>query len=414
MRRWKLPERTAPLSLALMWNLAACGSGGDGGTAAMDPPSPETMPDRAMEDSAGPPPPAPKDDGPDASDVPPADAGSADAGASGEDDAGDGSPTAPDAAAAPDAAVPSARCEATRTPATTLTGTGCFGASGEPDDTLVPYELNAPLWSDGASKQRWVAVPPGEPVEVGDDGDLHFPQGTVLLKEFRRGEQRLETRLLMRVAEDEWLGVAYAWDEAGMEARLLDDGLLLERVDPPWRVPSPAECFECHTDVAGTTLGPTLGQLDREVTDPESGEPVRQLDSWKALGLLDEQSLPAQWAAMADLADTAEPVEQRARAYLASNCGSCHRSGGPGLGTVDFRIELALEDMGICEQPALGGNMGVEGAQLLVPGEPERSMIWLRPRSAPPWRMPPLGTSVLDEDGSSLIADWIRSLEGCP
>src|SRR5256885_8979 len=44
-----------------------------------------------------------------------------------------------------------------------LSQTGAFRdlATLAPADSLIPYDINVSFWSDGAHKQRWVAVPNG-------------------------------------------------------------------------------------------------------------------------------------------------------------------------------------------------------------------------------------------------------------
>ncbi len=57
----------------------------------------------------------------------------------------------------------------------------------------------------------------------------------------------------------------------------------------------------------------------------------------------------------------------------------------------------------------------LEDAVIVAPGEPEASALYLRMVSEKAsWRMPPMGTHLVDDGGSELIADWIRSLEECP
>src|SRR3954452_22064612 len=87
---------------------------------------------------------------------------------------------------------------------------------------LIPYELNAPFWSDGADKRRWISVPEG-PTRIGfaSRGEWTFPAGTVFVKQFElavdeshAGERRwLETRLLVRDETGDVYGLSYRWRE---------------------------------------------------------------------------------------------------------------------------------------------------------------------------------------------------------
>src|SRR4051794_25567021 len=44
-----------------------------------------------------------------------------------------------------------------------LSRTGAFRDTRglSPGSALIPYDLNAPFWSDGAAKRRWISVPRG-------------------------------------------------------------------------------------------------------------------------------------------------------------------------------------------------------------------------------------------------------------
>ena len=68
-----------------------------------------------------------------------------------------------------------------------LSQTGCFDAVGQPVAALVPYTLRAPLWSDGADKRRFMALPDGSSAGIDPSGDLRFPVGTVLVKDIVPG-----------------------------------------------------------------------------------------------------------------------------------------------------------------------------------------------------------------------------------
>ena len=75
-------------------------------------------------------------------------------------------------------------------------------------DFVIPYDVNSPLWSDGAIKTRGMVIPQGQKVHVlnctanpaeclygpEDDGRWVFPVGTVLVKSFIFDEKLVETR----------------------------------------------------------------------------------------------------------------------------------------------------------------------------------------------------------------------------
>ena len=53
---------------------------------------------------------------------------------------------------------------------------------------------------------------------------------------------------------------------------------------------------------------------------------------------------------------------------------------------------------------------GLEGAKLVDPGHPERSVLLERVSKRGTGQMPPLATSKVDEDALRLLRSWIESL----
>ena len=80
-----------------------------------------------------------------------------------------------------------------------LAATGCVdpGNPTRPGSGLIPHAVNAPFCSDGAVKDRRIALPNGQNVTVGANGDWDFPNGTVLRKNFNLGPTLVATRLFM-------------------------------------------------------------------------------------------------------------------------------------------------------------------------------------------------------------------------
>src|SRR5262249_3663080 len=69
----------------------------------------------------------------------------------------------------------------------TLSATGCVSTADatQPAAGLIPYKPNASFWSDGATKERWLALPDAQRIVVQSDKDWDLPNGTVLMKNFR-------------------------------------------------------------------------------------------------------------------------------------------------------------------------------------------------------------------------------------
>src|SRR5215470_7722324 len=56
--------------------------------------------------------------------------------------------------------------------------------TSDPNHGVLPYDLNTPLFSDYASKYRFVWMPVGSAAEYRDDTVFEFPVGTILAKTF--------------------------------------------------------------------------------------------------------------------------------------------------------------------------------------------------------------------------------------
>ena len=146
-----------------------------------------------------------------------------------------------------------------------LSKTGCVDKANPklPASGLIPYSVNSPLWSDGAQKERWLAIPDGAKIAVDADGHLDLPIGSVLVKTFSLGGKRIETRLLARHTDGGWAGYTYEWDDAETDATLLPSSKSKTVGAQSWYYPSRSDCFSCHSGVAKRTLGMELGQLNR-------------------------------------------------------------------------------------------------------------------------------------------------------
>ncbi len=159
-----------------------------------------------------------------------------------------------------------------------LSETGLFASVKDfkPEAALIPYSVNAPLWSDGAFKERFIALPGDEQLEFTTGRGWNFPDGAVLVKSFSietepgnaQSRRRIETRLLTR-QNGEWAGYSYVWNDAQTDAELVGD-LGVDRVykiagaaDLSWHYPSRAECMVCHTRAANWVLGLTELQMNR-------------------------------------------------------------------------------------------------------------------------------------------------------
>ena len=333
-----------------------------------------------------------------------------------------------------------------------LSETGLFASTKDhkPAKGLIPYSVNSPLYSDGAGKTRFIALPGKSQIEFdavtypqpapGAPPGWRFPDGTVLVKTFwietepgnPKSRKRLETRILhhkkMTGVDNEygaqvWLGYTYVWNKEQTDATLLDSKGLTREIsikDPKapggvrkqkWRFPSRAECTLCHTMSAKYVLGVNTLQMNKDHN--YGGAVANQLDTLNHIGLFKKpitkptKTLPK----LVDYRDQSKPLAKRARAYLHANCAHCHRKWGGGNAEFQLLATLKLKDTGTVNIKPGQGAFKLKNARLLVPGSPERSLIYHRMQLKKLGRMPHIASHVIDKEGSELIRKWIASLK---
>ncbi len=317
-----------------------------------------------------------------------------------------------------------------------LSQTGAFSdvAALTPSPGLIPFDVNSPLWTDGALKWRWIAVPTNAQIAFATSAPWVFPPGTVLVKHFELGvndtnpaiRKRIETRLLIVSTNGAAFGATYRWRADHQEADLLA-GSLSENITVQtaagtrkqrWSYPSPSECLMCHNSQAGFVLGPKTAQLNRDFACAQSGVADNQLRAWNHIGLfgapLDEDAISG-LPKMFSLTNTAASLEARARSHLDSNCAHCHRPGGPAHATFDARYELPLAQQGLING-RVSWSLDVWNPRVIAPGDAERSMILSRLTRQDSFKMPPLGRNVTDAQAEQVFRAWINGMprEGGP
>ena len=300
----------------------------------------------------------------------------------------------------------------------TLSATGLFSdtAALTPNPGLIPYAPNAAFWSDGTSKQRWFAIPNGSRIGFSASGAWTWPVGAVTVKQFdiRLADgrtRRLETRIFVNRASG-WQGYSYRWNEAGTDAVLLTNA----RTETftafgagsaqTYEYPSRAACAGCHTAASGHVLGIGTAQLNGDYPYPT--RTANQLTTLNVIGLFGADiGAPAGYPVRVDPRDASQPLAARARAYLDVNCAQCHQPGGPAPVNMDLRAATAIGSTQLVGVPPQAGDLGIADARRVVPGDKARSLLWERMRRLDAFRMPNLGSHVVDEDGVALIGAWI-------
>ena len=300
--------------------------------------------------------------------------------------------------------------------ATRLSATGCVNSANplQPASGLIPYTPNAAFWSDGAAKERWIGLPNGQNITVGIDGDWDFPNGTVLVKNFRLGNQLVETRHFMRHPDGVWAGYTYEWNAQQTDATLVVGGKQTTVAGQAWIFPSEAQCLQCHTAAAGRSLGLENLQLAHPITYPQTGRNAHQLVTLNAINVLSPPvANPTTLTPYPDPSGNTGTLDERARSYLHTNCAGCHRAGGPTPSNMDLRYATVLMSTNACDVNPQLGDLGIANARLIAFGDAARSVLVARMNRRDANGMPPIASAQVDAAGVTLISNWINSLTSC-
>jgi parallel beta-helix repeat protein len=322
----------------------------------------------------------------------------------------------------------------------------------------VKYDLNTPLFTDYASKHRFIFLPPGTHATYLDHHDditatLDFPLGTIIAKTFayeKDGvETMIETRLLIKrevSGEIVWVGLPYLWQTDSNGKRYAE--LKIEGAKVPveydyedhdtdvdahysgasdkYEVPAALHCLYCHAgdhrEAGAAPIGPKVRNINKDFDYGDAGV-VNQLVHLKALGLL--EGLPAdfdnverlpRWNVPGDGGDTpnsAADIQHRVRAFFEVNCMHCHNAAGAGSNSGLFLDSFRPVDhhYGICKRPVAAGKGSGGRLYDIIPGDADGSILPYRLASTEPGvRMPPIARTVAQGEAINLVASWINTV----
>ncbi|MCW5909121.1 MAG: hypothetical protein KIS94_14745 [Chitinophagales bacterium] len=299
-----------------------------------------------------------------------------------------------------------------------------------PSEQVIPYSLLNTMFNDHARKKSFVYVPEGKTINGDEVGNFNFPEGSCLVncvyfpideRDENKGITLIETQLLIKT-ENEWKSLNYLWSDNQTDA-VLDLTGDIKKVG--WKDKNGSErsvdfviagknqCKSCHNSNGQLVpIGVSAIGLNKNISI--GGKEIHQLDYWKQLGLL-SAGFEQKETAYINWQDKTQPLEKRVRAYLHINCAYCHSIEGPGKmsGLLLNYDNYNMETYGVCKSPPSAGKGSCNLKYDIVPGKPGESIIVCRMASTDlETKMPELGRTTTDNEGVSLIIDWILQMEG--
>lgn len=319
----------------------------------------------------------------------------------------------------------------------------------------MAYALPSTLFTDYALKFRTITLPAGSKVGYRTDGALDFPVGTIISKTFyyardpqnsggwlktsasAAGEsidlqkyQMVETRVLQREADGNWLANTYVWNAEQTAASLRRIGLTVKASmrDPAsgqvtafnYDVPNARQCQNCHA--ANATVGQSgiapIGPQARHLNMDYAYTSGKTNQFSRLAQLASLENFPADPANLPRTVAYADPkagtVEERARAYLDINCAHCHNKLGDARQSGLFLTPEAIgSHLGVCKQHVAAGSGGANLTFDIVPGKPDQSLLVTRMEATSGQAMMPrMGRSLVDREGVQLIKQWVQSVSG--
>ena len=242
----------------------------------------------------------------------------------------------------------------------TLQGTGLFASTSPiaPREDFMEVRFNLAPWRPGITTRTWHL--PGNAIVI----QQHFVEKT---------GQPFETHIMWFDAEQRPSRIAraaaYRWNTVN-DAVLIEDGEIITLHGDPahrWFSPGTEEHLNLDTSVSGFLMP--------DVSGPS-------------------------------LSDTNVPIEDRVRSYLDVNCAVCHQSGGPSRENFDARFGAPLKING----ELVAGDLGIAGARLIVPGQPDKSILLQRLIRHDTFRMPPTALNDDPQPVVPLLWEWIEKM----
>ncbi len=317
----------------------------------------------------------------------------------------------------------------------TLSATGLFAdvPRQQPAAGVYPFTISSPMWNDGATASRWVALRGTSKVttavtvkrdeksnEIKANYATKWPTDAVLARTLTLGQlaptpaertKPIETQLLHYDGAN-WNGYSYRWNEAGTDAELVPaegaEVALRAAADAQalgpairsyqWRFHSRADCLRCHNS---RTPGP-LAFSPTQLAGGGAQQPVELIDR----GLVDANFFEQTRL----VAESSVGPAASARAVLTANCAHCHTAHAGGAVSIFLNPDLLTGQMNVVGVEPSQGGLGLKEPKIIAPGDPWNSVLVARMAKLGTGHMPLIGAHEVDVAGLKVIEDWIARM----
>jgi mono/diheme cytochrome c family protein len=120
---------------------------------------------------------------------------------------------------------------------------------------------------------------------------------------------------------------------------------------------------------------------------------------------------PSEYPRLADYTDGKASVDIRARSYLQANCAQCHVAAGGGNSLMDLEFTTPKKEAHLYGAHPQHQTFGIADPLLIAPGQPDRSVLLQRLSRRGPNQMPPLATSIVDDEAVRMLREWIADMK---
>lgn len=272
-------------------------------------------------------------------------------------------------------------------------------------DNFKEYEPQYPLFSEGASKKRWIYIPAGKQIDTSNPDEWVFPTGTIIWKEFSVGNAKIETRQLRKIIDGfglaSWDFKVYLWRTDQSDADLYDLTALnynsvpaqyaISQISSTYSLIPKESCVACHRGSKDVVLGFNYLQLSDSTKN-----------SW--LSTAGNQLMTKLWTSPDVIPGSA--LDKDTIGYIQSNCATCHSPLGTAAASLNFlhlSTSTSLADENIMKS-------ALQRSSLIVNGNPDASTLYLRVLNGSMPSRSLIPYKISDSSAPTKIRSWILSL----